>query len=262
MTLRSISWILTTGLAAGFALGACDLPQKDLGNETADGGNSDDGGMCEDGDTKLADDGCNTCECRDGDWLCTEEGCGDGSQSGTSTTGADDGFPPCEPGDQMPDPDGCNTCVCDENGDWACTEIACPETESDSETGEPMGDPFANNGVTEMCAPDVPFDDAVVTAAAINGDDLNATIAYGGGCMEHLFGICWDSSFAESEPVQVWLELAHDGMNDPCDAFPSEERTFDLTPLAEAYADAYGQGGSNTIEIHFADWTQTLTYTF
>jgi len=31
----------------------------------------------------------------------------------------------CEAGDERPADDGCNTCFCDEEGGWACTEIAC-----------------------------------------------------------------------------------------------------------------------------------------
>jgi hypothetical protein len=33
----------------------------------------------------------------------------------------------CKAGDSMPAPDGCNTCRCDEQGSWACTEMACPD---------------------------------------------------------------------------------------------------------------------------------------
>ena len=264
MTLRSITWILSCGLATGVGLGACDLPQKDLGDETAEGGNSDDGGTCEDGDTKLADDGCNTCECVDGKFACTEIACGEGSASGsgTTTSAGDDGLPPCEPGDEMVAPDGCNTCSCNQQSEWECTDLAC-EDDSGSDTGgePPSGNPFESNEVTAMCVDATPFDDISVVAAAINGNDLNATLGYSGGCAEHLIGVCWDGEFAESEPVQVWLEIAHDDMNDPCDAVPTEDRTFDLTPLAEAFAAAYG-GADAEITIHFGDWPQPLTYTF
>jgi len=33
----------------------------------------------------------------------------------------------CDAGSQKPADDGCNTCSCTDAGDWACTEIACPE---------------------------------------------------------------------------------------------------------------------------------------
>lgn len=32
----------------------------------------------------------------------------------------------CIAGEQKPAEDGCNTCTCDDNGNWACTKIACP----------------------------------------------------------------------------------------------------------------------------------------
>ena len=32
----------------------------------------------------------------------------------------------CLPGTLRPAPDGCNTCTCTEEGEWACTDLACP----------------------------------------------------------------------------------------------------------------------------------------
>lgn len=77
--------------------------------------------VCMDGDSKPADDGCNTCTCLDGQWACTERAC-----------------PPemCAEGDTRDAEDGCNTCVCS-NGEWACTERACPpEMCEDGDTRE------------------------------------------------------------------------------------------------------------------------------
>ena len=35
----------------------------------------------------------------------------------------------CAPGEVRPADDGCNTCECDDEGQWACTELACPGTQ-------------------------------------------------------------------------------------------------------------------------------------
>jgi|GEM_PF-1359882 len=67
---------------------------------------------CVTGETKNADDGCNTCECtEDGTWACTDMAC-----------------PPaeCTAGETKDADDGCNTCECTEDGFWACTEEVCP----------------------------------------------------------------------------------------------------------------------------------------
>lgn len=77
------------------------------------------GAVCQDGDTREADDGCNTCRCLNGEWACTLIAC-----------------PPemCRDGDMRDADDGCNTCTCFDN-EWACTERACPMTCTAEECG-------------------------------------------------------------------------------------------------------------------------------
>jgi len=101
--------LLLAGALLGATAAACD--PKQIGNET-DGGNL----VCQDGDTKEADDGCNTCTCQGGEWGCTLKDCDPGV---------------CEDGESKPAPDGCNTCTC-YDGSWACTEKACPATDGQS----------------------------------------------------------------------------------------------------------------------------------
>jgi hypothetical protein len=238
-------------------LSACDLPMKDIGNES-DGSQDTDGTSdtdepsdtdpsagtvaddgdpaCDPGDTKLDDDGCNTCHCTDeGLWACTKLGCVD-------TDGPDDDE--CEPGDTMPADDGCNTCHCDNDGHWACTEIDCGP----------------GDGVM-LCDDEAPMDPLSIDSAAVQGNDLVLEVSYSGGCAEHVFGACWDGMFLESFPVQIGLAISHDDNDDHCDALGSEQITFDLSPLAEAYADAYGPGNA-TIVINLDGWAGGLEYTF
>ena len=96
--------------------------------------------------------------------------------------------------------------------------------------------------------------------ASISGDRLATVVAYSGGCAEHDFTLCWpEPVFLESDPVQVNLEILHDGHGDACEAYPSESRDFDLAPLAAAWRAAYGAGsGELTIHLH----GQTLAYRF
>ncbi|MBV1856813.1 MAG: hypothetical protein KUG77_00275 [Nannocystaceae bacterium] len=142
---------------------ACDLPDKNIGDETM-GDSGAPGDDCEPGDDVPAADGCNTCTCQDdGALACTEIACGEQCEPGTSVP-ADDGCntcecnddgtiggctligcdpePQCEPGTSVPAPDGCNTCECNDDGTiGGCTEIACdPDPQCEPGTSVPAAD--------------------------------------------------------------------------------------------------------------------------
>lgn len=143
---------MTTALLTG--LWACDLGSKSVGDEdtggTTDtgssGGDGDGDGACTPGDSRPANDGCNTCVCTEGgDWACTEIGC-------------DPGPPECEPGATKTADDGCNECVCDALEQWICGNSECTSNPcSDAEcgatcTGCPANDPDCPNpDVPRMC---------------------------------------------------------------------------------------------------------------
>ena len=102
-------------------------------------------------------------------------------------------------------------------------------------------------------------DDTALANAAISGDTLTIDASYSGGCEAHEFQVCWDQSFAESAPVQVWLEVWHDGHGDSCEAYPTEPLSFDLGPLKQAWQDGYQQE-SGQITVHTDGGT--VAYTF
>lgn len=232
--LRSSLSLCFAGLLTGLFASACDLPDKNLGDDagSASASSSSGDGSCVPGD-EPAD--CNTCSCVDGEWVCTEIACLD-------TEGADsgDGGPTCDPADNPTN--GCNTCGC-ENGEWWCTEEECQELP-----------PVA------ICGPEAPTDPITILDASIAGDTLMVAVQHGGGCVAHGYGTCWDGSFAESDPVQTSLWLSHEDNDDPCDAIVMQDLVFDLTPMRDAWIDAYMQP-SGTIIVHVADWG-SLDYTF
>lgn len=110
-----------------------------------------------------------------------------------------------------------------------------------------------SDGTSTGTLPDCEAADGFATdldGLAISGDTLSATLAYSGGCEEHVFTLCWpEPAFMESEPVQAALEIHHGGTPDPCEAYPTEVVDFDLTPLKEAWQDSYG-ATSGTIILH------------
>jgi hypothetical protein len=268
--LRSSSFSLCfAGLLAGLLASACDLPDKNLGDDAGESGSSDSGGTCEPGQTMMDD--CNTCSCSDGQWTCTAIACD--PTGGT----ADSGDQACDP---LQDPsDDCNTCTC-EDGEWLCTEIGCEETTGHVDYDcDPAGDlsnecvsceclasgewqctdPTCSHSV-QLCDGTEPTDVQFVTDAVIDGDTLLVTVEHSGGCGSHEYGSCWDGSFAESNPVQAGLQLNHLNIDDQCEAIVVQPLVIDLVPIRDAWIASYLEQ-HGTIILHVADWG-SLDYTF
>lgn len=263
--LRGSLCLSFAGLLAGLALSACDLPDKNLGDDPPAGTGGD---VCEDGDTQMQD--CNECFCENGAWACTEIACGD---SGNTSMGG----MTCDP-DEEPVVE-CGECFC-EDGEWLCTAIGCDPTDTDG--GECMdGDTMMQdcnecscvdgawactdmecpeNPAVTLCDGTEPTDPVFISDAAISGDVLTLSVEYSGGCANHYFGSCWDGAFAESDPVQAWLDLNHEDNDDPCDGIMSEDITFDLLPMRDAWNASYGPG-SGTITLNVVNYG-SIDYVF
>ena len=99
-----------------------------------------------------------------------------------------------------------------------------------------------------------------VVSAQIDEDQLNLMISYGGGCEEHTFSSCF-GSFMESFPVQVNLEITHNGNQDACLALITQPLQIDLTPLKEAYQASY-QSDGGVIILHVPNFDQSIEYSF
>lgn len=280
------------GLFAGFSGVACDLPDQDLGSDSAtstSGGTATGDPACMEGQT-LMPDSCNTCTCDNGAWACTEIGCGDSSGQ------------TCDPADLPVDVECSNNCGC-ENGEWVCDLIGCADS-GDTTTGG--GDPTATDGsdttttganptggndcgekpepiiecnecicvegweCTDFACPTSPpidvcsatdlIDPHTVLNANIIGHELFLTMESSGGCAEHVYGNCWDQSFEDSLPPQVSITITHDSNSDPCEALVVEDTVFDLMPIRNAYIES-NQQLSGTITLNVAGWGP-IDYTF
>ncbi len=89
---------------------------------------------------------------------------------------------------------------------------------------------------------------------------VSVGVSYGGGCEEHVFELCWpDGAFMESEPVGARLELWHSGEPDFCEAWIEEERVIDVSPMADAWRAAYGDGPGELV-LHIGEYS--VTYRF
>ncbi|WNG20602.1 hypothetical protein [Cystobacter fuscus] len=104
-------------------------------------------------------------------------------------------------------------------------------------------------------------DSISIEGASISRDELVLDISHGGGCGEHMYGLSWDGSFAESNPVQARLILLHDSHGDMCLALLHKKLHVDLTPMKERWREQYRRE-HGVIELRFADSTATARYEF
>ena len=83
--------------------------------------------------------------------------------------------------------------------------------------------------VLPTCMDLSPSDNFEISGAEIVGDELHVDVGYSGGCEDHDFTLCFDSIVLDTN---FWnLAIDHDAHGDACEAFITETRKFDLTPL-------------------------------
>lgn len=92
-------------------------------------------------------------------------------------------------------------------------------------------------------------DDFELNSAAITDDTLTVSVSYSGGCEAHQFTLVASESFLESFPVQLHVYIAHNANGDTCEAYPTEDYHFDLTPIKTRYQEAYRQEAGTIILI-------------
>ena len=101
---------------------------------------------------------------------------------------------------------------------------------------------------------DWPRDAYVLGDVAVAGSTLTSEVTYSGGCEAHTMDLVAWGGWLESFPVQINALITHDDGGDPCDGIVTEERTFDLFPLAEAYLDAYGETSNGPTVVILRLW--------
>ena len=106
-----------------------------------------------------------------------------------------------------------------------------------------------------------PRDPLSISSIELNNDILNAKVSFSGGCKGHDFALIASRGFMESDPVQINVLLSHDAHNDLCEAWITEDLAFDLSPLKEAWQQAYQQT-SGTIIIHLEGGEESISLTY
>lgn len=84
---------------------------------------------------------------------------------------------------------------------------------------------------------------------SVNGMLVSTVVSYGGGCESHSFDLVGSGIFLESDPVLMDAFLAHDAFGDLCEAYPTETRRFDITPLRAAFEASYGRVSEPTTVV-------------
>ena len=92
-------------------------------------------------------------------------------------------------------------------------------------------------------------DPFTLSGVSLQGDELTLQVSYGGGCEEHGFKLYMQPVFAESNPVRASLYLSHNAHDDACEAWITEELTFDLRRVAELYYEQYGGYDDIILEV-------------
>lgn len=101
----------------------------------------------------------------------------------------------------------------------------------------------------------LPSDGYTLGVMTLDGDVLEVDLSYGGGCENHEVDLALRGPWLESFPVRANMEIAHEDNDDPCDAFLTETRSFDLRPVRDAYLATYptNQPGQTTLILRFFD---------
>jgi hypothetical protein len=86
---------------------------------------------------------------------------------------------------------------------------------------------------------------------ALDGDLLILRVGYSGCQPDHPFLLFMVGGFMESMPVQARVILVHNGLDELCDGYFEQTLTYDLRPIQEAHAEAYG--GPGIVILQFVD---------
>jgi hypothetical protein len=118
---------------------------------------------------------------------------------------------------------------------WAMS--AC----SDSPAGALPDGPVPDQLVYDVarCDGSSAMDPFEISSAEIRIDELHVALTHSGNCRPHVFRLCWNGTFFESDPVVVNVTVSHDAQGDRCSASISSEFRFGLIPMKRQFQRNY-----------------------
>lgn len=166
---------------------------------------------------------------------------------------------------QCQPPDCCSSCVTTRNP-LELVLLPGPDGRLQSYTGADFGvahgacdDPSPPVVLVDVLPSAIPQDSYALLDASLQGDLLVLRVGYSGCSASHPFTLYAGRAFAESIPPQTWVILAHDDLDEPCDAYFEATLQFDLDPIRWEHLRVYG--GWGVVQLRFVDWLGN-THTF
>lgn len=224
MNLNLASRLLSAAAFAALLSLACG-PNKggsDTGDTGDSTGTSTDAPECTPGDTKFGEGDCSTCECSaEGTWQCNRCNPTTGSDvTNGGSTSADSTSADATSADA--------TSAGSTDADTGSTTTGDDSTttgDGSTTTGDTGGQALPN--CTDLGEGDM----FAIDAAKVVGDELVLDVGYSGGCTMHEFTLCFAGIVLDTDILLV--RVHHDAMGDACEAFITEQRIVDLTPLQQ-----------------------------
>jgi hypothetical protein len=93
----------------------------------------------------------------------------------------------------------------------------------------------------------------------IMGDSIVINVSYSGGCRDHEFNLIAKNYFGDTNLPKTELVLSHNSNMDPCEAYPTEEYIFVLSPLKYEF---YRMFGKKTGSIRLILDEREIVYSF
>ena len=84
-------------------------------------------------------------------------------------------------------------------------------------------------------------DDYRLNSTTITDSTFTVSVSYSGGCKNHQFTLILMDSWKMSDPAQLGVSIVHNANRDSCEAYPTEEYHFDLTPIKTMYQATHPQ---------------------
>jgi hypothetical protein len=105
-----------------------------------------------------------------------------------------------------------------------------------------------------------PQDALIIKDAIVQGNTLQLTVNYGGGCGDTQFQLLGSPYFMESNPVQANVALSFKD-EDLCEASIEKLLSYDLSRLADYYKNTH-HTSSGTIMLNIQGFSTRVSYSF
>ncbi len=114
-------------------------------------------------------------------------------------------------------------------------------------------------GTVDCAEAVLPGDPFSIEAVALEGEQLNVVVQYGGGCEEHTFASCFENFVVDENGSSVEMVLAHQGNGDRCRALVRQNVVIEIGAMLQAYGERFPDG-ANTLTMHLNLWGAPIEF--